>query len=233
MCWFLNFAMCCLIDTQAAMLQNHSEDTKLGCLWGSKIMLCAPPGAESEPGGSWGANLCIWHPKLLWHHRSREQGCGWVQLFQIYLVAMFGRWWKPKRCANAGHEALRPHHRFQAGSKEIKSASLLPCHHLCHIILQRSTPHSQKGFLLKCINLISLSCQYSNWDLMYLPLLLSPFLPLPFYWHCVGLASISTVPFPAHVRWAECCQWDLSFNHWCSGSLAQCHSFTLHPGAFP
>lgn len=94
-------------------------------------------------------------------------------------------------------------------------------------------PSLTEGFLLKYINLISLSCQYSNWDLMYLPLLLSPSLPLPFYWHHVGLASISTVPFPAHVRWAECCQWDLSFNHWCSGSLAQCHRFTLHPGAFP
>lgn len=146
----------------------------------AKIMVCVPSGAESEPGGSWGANLCIGHPKLWWHHRNSEQGCGWVQLFQIYLVAVSGRWWKPKRCAKAGHEALRLHHHFQAGSNGMKSASLLPCHHLCHIILQRSTPRSWKGFLLKCINLISLSCQHSNWDLMYLPLLLSPSLPLPF-----------------------------------------------------
>lgn len=169
--------MCCLIHAQTATLQNHSEDPELGYLWGSKILLCVLPGAESEPAGIWGANLCIGHPKLLWHHRSSEQGWVWVQLFQIYLVPVSRRWWKPKRHAKAGHEALRLHHHFQAGSNEMKSTSLLPCHHLCHIILQRSTPHSQKGFLLKYINLISLSCQYSNWDLMYLPLLLSPSLP--------------------------------------------------------
>lgn len=215
------------------MLQSCSEDTDLEWLWGSEIMLCVPAGAESEPGGSWGANLCIGHPELSRHHRSREQGCGWVQLFQIYPMPVSGGWWRPMRYAKAGHKALRLPCCFQAGSNEMKSASLLPCHHLCHITLRRSTPHSQKGFLLKYINLISLSCQYSNWDLMYLPLLLSPSLPLPFYWYRVGLASISTVPFPAHVRWAECCQWDLSFNHWCSGSFAQCHSFILHPGAFP
>lgn len=92
-----------------------------------------------------------------------------------------------------------------------------------------TNPSLTERFSLKCINLISLSCQCSNWFLMYLPLLLSPSLPLPFYWYWVGLASISTVPFPAHGRRAE---WDPSFNPWCSGSLAQCHSFTLLPGAF-
>lgn len=142
--------------------------------------------------------LCIGCPRLSWHCRSKEQGCSWIRFFQSHPVPVPGEWCKLKTRANAGHKALRLHCHFQAASNEMKSSSLFPCHHLCHIIPQRSTPSSQRGFLLKYINLSSLLCHHSNWDLMYLPLLLSPSLPLPlpFYWYCVVLAFVSICPFP-------------------------------------
>lgn len=155
-----------------------------------------PPTTESEPDRSWHADLHIRCPKLSRRCRSKEQGCGWIRLFQSHPAPVPGGWWKPKRCATAGHKAPRLHCHFQAAPNEMKSSSLFLCHHLCHIIPQRSTPSSQKGFLLKYINLSSLSCHYSNWDLMYLPLLLSPSLPPAFYWYRVVLASVSICPFP-------------------------------------
>lgn len=88
-------------------------------------------------------------------------------------------WQRLKRNANSGHKTLRPNRHFHAASNEMKSSSFFPSHHLCHITLPRSTPSSQRGFFLKYINLSSLSCHYSSWDLMYLPLLLSASLPLP------------------------------------------------------
>lgn len=150
--------------------------------------------------------------------------CNKIWLFQSCPASMPG---------NQRGEALRLHCHLQAVSNETKSSSLVPCHHPCHIKPQRSTSSSQRGFLLKYINLGFLSCHYSNWNLMYLPQLLSPPLPLPLNWYWVVLASPSMCPLlqvsPGQSAAGQTCH--LSGVFWIIS--AQCLHLTLHPGAFP
>lgn len=155
-----------------------------------------PPAAESEPDWSQHANYASDAPSYHGIVEKKIKAAAESSSSKATQRPVPGGWWKPKRWAKADHKALRLHCHFRVASNEMKSSSLFLCHHLCHIIPQRSTPRSQKGFRLKYINLSSLSCHHSNWDLMYLPLHFSPPLPLPFYWYRVVLASVSICPFP-------------------------------------
>lgn len=141
------------------------------------------PGTESEWDWSQGASLC-WYTMVLW----KQGGRLWVILALLKPSSAHSGWWRLKRSANSGHKTRRLNCHFHAVSKKWKALPFSSVTSSCRD--QPLTP----SFPLAYINLSSLLCHYISWDLMYLPLLLSLSLPLPFYWYHAVLASISICP---------------------------------------